>query len=77
MINFPIQSSCTDFLKLSLRVLYHYILENKLPAQIVLSAHDEIILQCSEENSEFVEKTVKAIMVASAKYVLHHFPMAL
>nr|YP_009472855.1 hypothetical protein [Caulerpa manorensis]ARO74441.1 hypothetical protein [Caulerpa manorensis] len=77
IINFPIQSSCTDFLKLSLRVLDHEISFNKLPAKIVASAHDEIILQCSQEHAKAVEETVKSIMVASAQYILRPiFPNA-
>lgn len=77
IINFPIQSSCTDFLKLSLKVIYNEILSNTLPAKIVASAHDEIILQCSEEDAKAVEESVRSIMVASAQYVLHPiFPNA-
>lgn len=48
---------------------------DKLPAQIVLSAHDEIILQCAKEHArkteELVEKFVEALMIASAQYILN------
>ena len=55
----------------------HEILSNKLPAKIVASVHDEIILQCSQEHAKVVEENVKSIMVASAQYILYPiFPNA-
>nr|AYC64755.1 hypothetical protein [Boodleopsis sp. FL1161] len=47
IINYPIQATCTDFLKSTLLQIYYAIKRDNLPATIVLSAHDEIILECS------------------------------
>lgn len=66
LINYPIQATCSDFLKGSLRILYMLIKSNILPAQIVLSAHDEIVLQCSLSDREFVADMVRDTMISVA-----------
>lgn len=69
-INFPIQASCSDFLKESLYRLYILIKTDQLPAKIILSAHDEIILECKKCDSLLVQELLGNIMVDSAQEIL-------
>ena len=70
IVNFPIQSTCSDFLKESLRILFVLIKAKKLPATIVLCAHDEILLECSKSDAEMVQQLLENIMVDAAKNIL-------
>lgn len=70
IVNFPIQASCSDFLKESLRVLYILIKTHQLPATIVLSAHDESILECKKSDAEMVQQLLSNVRVDSAKNIL-------
>ena len=56
MVNHPIQATCSDFLKGSLRVLYMLIQSGVLPAHIVLTAHDEIVFECALSDQVFVSE---------------------
>ena len=51
IINFPIQATCSDFLKTVLFRLYCVIKTGVLPATIVLTAHDEIVFECTEADA--------------------------
>lgn len=70
IINFPIQATCTDFLKTALVDLYFLIKNDSLPATVVLSAHDEIILECHKEDAKTVELIGANVMVSAAQRVL-------
>nr|YP_009519211.1 hypothetical protein [Caulerpa verticillata]AYC65063.1 hypothetical protein [Caulerpa verticillata] len=70
IVNFPIQATCADFLKFTLKILYIYIQDNKLPITIVLSAHDEIIVECPEKYSKSVQTLLSNIMVSAAQHIL-------
>nr|YP_009518870.1 hypothetical protein [Boodleopsis pusilla]AYC64836.1 hypothetical protein [Boodleopsis pusilla] len=70
IVNFPIQATCTDFLKRSLWYLYALIKAGQLPATVVLSAHDEIILEFHESDAEGVQQMVNTVMVSAAQEVL-------
>lgn len=67
-MNFPIQATCTDFLKRSLWKLYS--LSGQLPATVVLSAHDEIILECREADAKQIQQTVTTVMIFAAQDIL-------
>nr|YP_009130584.1 putative DNA polymerase I [Tydemania expeditionis]CEO91114.1 putative DNA polymerase I [Tydemania expeditionis] len=70
IVNFPIQASCTDFLKRSLWNLYSLIKFEQFPAIIVLSAHNEIILECRVEDAEQVQEVVRKVMVSAPQDIL-------
>ena len=46
IVNYPIQATCSDFLKLSLKLLWFHLQPSRLEANIVLSAYDEIVVEC-------------------------------
>lgn len=70
IVNFAIQGTCSDFLKESLRSLYALIKTHKLPATIVLSAHDEIILECNQSDAKMVKQLLTNIMIDIAQNIL-------
>lgn len=70
LANFPIQATCADILKTSLLVLYKMIKTGELPAVILLSAHDEICLECAKADTEFVAQTQERVMIKAAQQVL-------
>ncbi|MDP9481357.1 MAG: DNA polymerase [Actinomycetota bacterium] len=60
--NFPIQGACADGLKLALALLYER--RDECPgATPVLAVHDEIVVECAEEEAERVEAWLKKAMV--------------
>ena len=71
IINFPIQSTCTDFLKFSLTRLWLYLQQSNLHAHIVLSAHDEIVVECHHKEVAHLKRVMVQIMISSAQYILH------
>ena len=67
-VNHPIQSTCVDLLKPALAKIYLAIRggswtgEKLYDAHIVLSAHDEIVLEVREDQAQDVENLVKRCM---------------
>nr|YP_009519359.1 hypothetical protein [Pseudocodium devriesii]AYC65361.1 hypothetical protein [Pseudocodium devriesii] len=70
IVNFPIQATCTDFLKTSLRLLYHFISTGVLKASIVLTAHDEIVLECEDKNAPQTQQLLQNVMIVAAHHIL-------
>lgn len=70
IINFPIQATCSEFLKWSLTSLWIYFQQKGIDAQIVLSAHDEIVVECPQEMAPHVEKIMIQIMIRTAQEIL-------
>ena len=70
IVNFPIQSTCSDFLKAAVRLIYAEIVNQNLNAQIVLTAHDEIVLECTEDARQAVSARVSDIMISVAQKIL-------
>lgn len=65
--NAPIQGTNADILKYALALLYH-----NLPPSVrfVACVHDEVVLECSQEESEHVYKIVSACMTKACKHYL-------
>lgn len=68
--NFPIQATCTDFLKLALILLYRQLQTLKLDAHIVLSAHDEIVVECPPSEVGQIQNLLQKTMVGAAQFIL-------
>lgn len=51
-MNFPIQESNASILKIALIKLRKYLLENRYPAKLHLSVHDEIVSSCHKDIAE-------------------------
>ncbi len=60
--NFPVQGACADGLKLALALLYEH--RDECPRAVpILAVHDEIVVECAEEEAEKVEAWLKKAMV--------------
>ena len=71
---FPIQATCTDFLKTALRHIEvqfrNFTCQSNCTPQIILSAHDEVVVECAQEDAALVAKCVTEIMVTVAQNIL-------
>jgi uracil-DNA glycosylase family 4 len=60
--NTPIQGTAADFCTASLSAIDRWLIEDCVPARIVLSVHDSIIIECEEYCIDEVHARVIAIM---------------
>lgn len=63
-INFPIQGSAADVMKLAMLAVHHQLSGNNLGAKMLLQVHDELVLEVPEselvETRDLVVKTMEA-----------------
>ena len=53
-LNMPIQGTAADIIKLAMVRVYERLREEKLQARLILQVHDELIVECPEEEAERV-----------------------
>lgn len=58
-MNAPIQGSAADIIKIAMVNVYKKLEERDLKSKLVLQVHDELIIECIEEELEEVSKIVK------------------
>ncbi len=61
-INTPIQGSAADLLKLAMLRLHRAWQHGRLPAEMILTIHDELVFEVDENEAENVGQQVRAIM---------------
>ncbi|MBQ3372839.1 MAG: DNA polymerase I [Oscillospiraceae bacterium] len=61
-LNMPIQGTAADIMKLAMIDAYHALKESGLKAKLVLQVHDELIVECPEEEAEQVSSILKNSM---------------
>ncbi len=61
-INYPLQGSAADIIKLAMLKLHAYLKEHQLETKIILQVHDELVLESPEHEVENVTKVAKKIM---------------
>jgi DNA polymerase I-like protein with 3'-5' exonuclease and polymerase domains len=69
-INAPIQGTSADILKLAMASIYER-LKNFEDAIIVASIHDELLIECDENDAEAVAGVVKDAMLEAANKILN------
>lgn len=71
-LNMPIQGTAADIMKLAMIKAWLNLKENGLHAKLVLQVHDELIVECPEEEAESVKNILKLSMenVAALKVPL-------
>jgi DNA polymerase-1 len=61
-INTPIQGSAADLLKVAMVRLSRNLLDQRLDARLLLTVHDEILLDCAEKEVARAQKAVVEAM---------------
>ena len=61
-LNMPIQGTAADVIKLAMIRVATRLKEEKLAAKLILQVHDELIVQCPEEEGEHVRKLLESEM---------------
>ena len=62
----PIQGTAADIMKLAMIDVFNALKESGLKAKLVLQVHDELIVECPEEEAEQVSAILKKSMAGIA-----------
>jgi len=77
-INAPIQGSAADIIRLAMIKLDQLIeTDKKFKAKMLLQIHDELIFECSKNDKDYVQKTIKAAMISVSSSDYHMFSVPL
>ena len=66
-LNMPIQGTAADIIKLAMVNVYRRLKEEKLRAKLILQVHDELIVECPEDEAERVREILKTEMEHTAE----------
>jgi DNA polymerase-1 len=72
-VNSPIQGTAADLIKIAMVRLARRLREERLPARLLLSVHDEIVLEAEEGAADRVAAAAKEIMEGASR---HPIPLA-
>lgn len=61
-MNTPIQGTAADIMKIAMIDVYNKLKEEKLDAKIILQVHDELMIECKENDKEKVKTILKSCM---------------
>jgi DNA polymerase I-like protein with 3'-5' exonuclease and polymerase domains len=73
--NFPIQATGASMMKLAMVLVHKHIKENNLDWRIILTVHDELVVQIPKEGCEESANKVKLLMEKAGNYFLHNVVM--
>jgi len=77
-INAPIQGSAADIIRLAMIKLDQLTETNKkFKTKMLLQIHDELIFECSKDNSSYIQKIVKEAMMSISSSDYHMFSIPL
>lgn len=76
-LNFPIQGSSADMMKIACLYIFDYILDNNLfgIVKFVNSIHDEAVVECPRDLSEGVQDVVSNSMLRAGKFFCKRIPI--
>ncbi|MBQ8503877.1 MAG: DNA polymerase I [Clostridia bacterium] len=60
--NMPVQGTAADIIKIAMVKVYRRLRDEKLNAKLIMQVHDELIVECAEEEKEKVSAIVKQEM---------------
>lgn len=66
-MNTPIQGTAADIMKIAMINVYKELINQKLDAKIVLQIHDELMIECKNEQNEQVQNILKNCMESAIK----------
>lgn len=61
-INFPMQGSASDLMKLAMLRFYNSLIENKLKSRLIMQVHDEMVVEAEKDELDIVKKLVRESM---------------
>lgn len=61
-LNAPIQGSAADIIKLAMVKVNETIYEEKFNARLLLQVHDELVIECTDEDLDMVTKRTQEVM---------------
>lgn len=65
-MNTPIQGTAADIMKIAMIKVFDRLKEEKLDAKLILQIHDELLIECKEEQKEQVKQILKDSMEQAA-----------
>ncbi|SNZ16087.1 bifunctional 3'-5' exonuclease/DNA polymerase [Hydrogenobacter hydrogenophilus] len=74
-VNYPVQGSGADLLKLSVLMFDAEIKKEGLKAQVVNLVHDEIVVECEEKDAITVKELLEKAMKHAGKVILKRVPV--
>ncbi len=74
-VNYPIQGTGADLLKLSVLMFDAELRREGLKAKVVNLVHDEILVECKEEEAELIKELLRKAMVHAGKVILKQVPV--
>ncbi len=66
-MNTPIQGSAADIIKIAMVKIYKTLKERNLKAKLILQVHDELLIECPEDEKETVTKILRESMEDAVK----------
>ena len=69
-VNHPVQGTGADGLKLAM-ALFNERLPEHLDAKLILAVHDELVVECREDQAKEVARFVEEIMVAGMDEIVN------
>ena len=67
-LNMPVQGTAADVIKLAMIRVWNSLKNEKLKAKLILQVHDELIVECPEEEAE----QVKALLTREMEGAVHY-----
>ncbi len=74
-VNYPIQGSGADLLKLSVLMFTAGLKTQGIRAHVVNLVHDEIVVECEEKDAQRVEEILRTEMLKAGSIVLKNVPV--
>jgi DNA polymerase-1 len=66
-INAPMQGTAADIIKRAMIAVQHWLVEDEVPARLVMQVHDELVFEVREEAVQEVRDRVVALMAGAAE----------
>tara|TARA_Y100001960_G_C14072178_1_gene539599 strand:- start:6 stop:500 length:495 start_codon:yes stop_codon:yes gene_type:complete len=66
-INAPMQGTAADIIKLAMIAVQAWLIDNNVPAKMIMQVHDELVFEISESEVDAVRENIVSIMVEAAK----------
>nr|YP_009306361.1 hypothetical protein [Caulerpa cliftonii]AOP19265.1 hypothetical protein [Caulerpa cliftonii] len=70
IVNFPIQGTCADILKTTVRVFLLLKQKSLVEGELLITAHDEIVVQCPSKNAVETDKPLHTLLTSIGNSIL-------